>query len=92
MPQFGLVAEEVAKVNSDLVVPDAEGKPFTVRYDEINAMLLNEFLKEHRTVQELKKEIAALTATVKEQAAQIQKVRVQIELSKPTPQMVFNHP
>src|SRR5262249_48782655 len=50
VPQFGLVAEEVAKVNPDLVVPDVEGKPFTVRYDEINAMLLNEFLKEHRKV------------------------------------------
>ena len=52
LPQFGLVAEQVAKVNPDLVARDAEGKPFTVRYDEVNAMLLNEFLKEHRKVEE----------------------------------------
>ena len=51
-PQFGLIAEEVAKVNPALVVPDKDGKPYTVRYDAVNAMLLNEFLKEHRTVQE----------------------------------------
>jgi len=52
-PQFGLVAEDVEKVNPDLVVRDANGKPYTVRYDAVNAMLLNEFLKEHRKVQEL---------------------------------------
>jgi hypothetical protein len=91
-PEFGLMAEEVEKVNPDLVARDDHGTPFTVHYEAVNAMLLNEFLKEHRTVQELKKEIAALTATVKEQAAQIQKVSAQIELSKPTPQMVSNHP
>jgi hypothetical protein len=89
-PQLGLVAEDVEKVNPDLVVRDREGKPYSVRYDQVNAMLLNEFLKEHSTVQELKKEIAALTATVKEQAAQIQKVSVQLEPSKPTPQVVNN--
>ena len=60
VPQFGLVAEEVAKVNPDLVIYDAGGEPYTVRYEQINAMLLNEFLKEHATVQELKEEIAAL--------------------------------
>ena len=49
--QFGLVAEDVEKVNPDLVVPDKEGKPYTVRYDAVNAMLLNEFLKEHRNVE-----------------------------------------
>ena len=54
--QFGLVAEDVEKVNPDLIVRDKEGKPYSVRYDQVNAMLLNEFLKEHRTVQELKKE------------------------------------
>jgi len=98
VPQFGLVAEEVAKVDPDLVVPDEEGKPFSVRYEEVNAMLLNEFLKEHRTVQqqgatiaELKKEIANLTATVKEQAAQIQKVSAQIEVSKPASRTVLNN-
>jgi hypothetical protein len=89
-PQFGLVAEEVEKVNPDLVVRDKEGKPYSVRYDQVNAMLLNEFLKEHSTVQELKQEIATLTATVKEQASQIQKVSAQLEASKPAPQVVNN--
>jgi trimeric autotransporter adhesin len=96
--QFGLVAEEVERVNSDLVVRDKEGKPYSVRYEQVNAMLLNEFLKEHKTVQEqgttiadLKKEIASLTTTVKEQAAQIQKVRAQVEVSKPIPRIVANH-
>jgi hypothetical protein len=82
IPQFGLIAEEVEKVNPDLVVRDGNGEIYTVRYDAVNAMLLNEFLKEHRTVQELRNELAALTATVKEQAAQIQKVIAQVELSK----------
>jgi hypothetical protein len=89
--QFGLVAEEVEKVNPDLVVRDAEGKPYTVRYEAVNAMLLNEFLKEHSTVQELKNEVAALTATVKEQAAQIHKMSAQLEVSKPAPQVVNNN-
>jgi hypothetical protein len=88
--QFGLVAEEVAAVSPDLVVRDANGDIYTVRYEAVNAMLLNEFLKEHRTVEELKKEIAALTATVKEQAAQIQRVSVQIKARKPFPQVVVN--
>jgi hypothetical protein len=75
-PQFGLIAEEVAQVNSDLVVRDSDGEIYTVRYDAVNAMLLNEFLKEHRTVKEqgatiaeFKKEIVSLAETVKEQAA-----------------------
>jgi hypothetical protein len=88
--QFGLVAEEVEKVNADLVVRDKEGKPYSVRYDQVNAMLLNEFLKEHSTVQELKKEIAMLSATVKEQAAQIQRVSAQLDASKPAPQVANN--
>ena len=54
------MAEDVEKVNPDLVVRDADGKPYTVRYEAVNAMLLNEFLKEHRTVQEQQKEIDAL--------------------------------
>ena len=82
-PQFGLVAEEVEKVNPDLVVRDGEGKPYTVRYDAVNAMLLNEFLKEHRTVQELNKQVAALTAG-------LQKVSAQLEASKPAQQVVKN--
>jgi hypothetical protein len=90
IPQFGLVAEDVEAVNPDLVVRDKEGKVNTVRYEAVNAMLLNEFLKEHKTVQELKKEIFALTATVKEQTAQILKVRAQLEVSKSTPPGVVN--
>jgi uncharacterized coiled-coil protein SlyX len=95
--QFGLVAEDVEKVDPDLVVRDKEGKPYTVRYDAVNAMLLNEFLKEHRkneeqekTIAELESGITALAATVKEQAAQIQKVSAQLEASKPAPQVVNN--
>jgi hypothetical protein len=95
--QFGLVAEEVAKVNPALVTRDAAGKPFTVRYEAVNAMLLNEFLKEHRkveeqekTITELKSGMTALAATVKDQAAQIQKVSAQLEASKRAPQMVNN--
>ena len=90
--QFGLVAEEVEKVNRDLVVRDKEGKAYSVRYDQVNAMLLNEFLKEHRTVQELKNEVAALTATVKEQAAQIQKVSAGLEVSERRSRTVLNDP
>lgn len=86
--QFGLVAEEVAKVNPDLIARDKEGKPSGVYYDAVNAMLLNEFQKEHSTVQELKKEVAALTATVKEQASLIQKVTAHLELNKRGPQTV----
>ena len=102
--QFGLVAEEVAKIDPDLVDLDAKGKPFTVRYDEVNAMLLNEFLKEHRGVQDLKntvgkqeamiaqqqEEIQALTATVKAQAAQIQKVSDQLRTEAVAPRLVAN--
>jgi predicted ribosome quality control (RQC) complex YloA/Tae2 family protein len=102
-PQFGLIAEEVAKVNPALVLPDKEGKPYTVRYDAVNAMLLNEFLKEQRNVERLKKdfeatvtqqqkEIQALTAQLKEEAAQIQRVSAQLEMNKPAPQTVLNNP
>ena len=94
-PQFGLIAEEVAKVDPALVLPDKEGKPYTVRYDAVNAMLLNEFLKEHRKVERLKrdfeatvtqqqKEIQALTAQLKEQAAQIQRVSAQFAAASPS--------
>ena len=67
IPQFGLVAEEVAKVDSDLVVPDEQGKPYTVRYEAVNAMLLNEFLKEHRKVEEQVAAIAVVKATIAKQ-------------------------
>ena len=59
IPQFGLVAEQVEKVNPDLVARDDQGKPYTVRYEAVNAMLLNEFLKEHRKVEELEARVAA---------------------------------
>jgi hypothetical protein len=78
IPQFGLVAEEVAKVNSGLVIRDKEGKPYTVRYEAVNAMLLNEFLKEHKKTEKLEATVASLIATVKEQAAQIQIVSAQL--------------
>jgi hypothetical protein len=84
IPQFGLVAEEVEKINPALVARDDQRKVYTVRYEAVNAMLLNEFLKEHRTVQELKKEIAALTATV-------QKVSAQVEMSRHAPQTVVDN-
>jgi len=125
--QFGLVAEDVEKVNSDLVVRDEHGNVNSVRYEQINAMLLNEFLKEHKRVQELnatvakqettiaqqrkdfeaaiaqqqkdfravaaehEREIQALTATVNEQASQIQKVSAALGTSEPRSQMVLNN-
>ena len=75
--QFGLIAEQVEKVSPDLVVRDEDGKVSTVRYEAVNAMLLNEFLKEHHKVQELERQIEALTTIV-------QKVSDQLELDKPT--------
>ena len=90
-PQFGLIAEEVAEVNPDLVARDNKGEIYTVRYDAVNAMLLNEFLKEHRkneeqeaTIVQLKKELVGLVTTVEEQAAQIRKVSAQLQFSQPT--------
>jgi hypothetical protein len=88
IPQFGLVAEEVEKVNPDLVVRDDDGKPYSVRYEAVNAMLLNEFLKEHRTVQLQQKEIDALKTELKEQSSLIQKVSARLELSRPAAQTV----
>src|SRR5438309_1418100 len=87
IPQFGLVAEEVEKVNPALVARDGQGKVYTVRYEAVNAMLLNEFLKQHRIVQEQQAEIKALAAQLKEQAALLQKVTNRLELNKPAPQM-----
>ena len=96
--QFGLVAEEVEKVNSDLVVRDKEGKPYTVRYEAVNAMLLNEFLKEHKAfveeqgkVQEQGATIARLEQQVAALTAGLQKVSAQLELSKTAPQAVLNN-
>jgi len=112
IPQFGLVAEQVEKVNPDLVARDEQGQPYTVRYDAVNAMLLNEFLKEHRTVQELKstvakqdaaiaqqestnaeqqKKIGTLMASLKAQAAQIQKVSDQLHRQSSIPRVVADN-
>jgi hypothetical protein len=112
IPQFGLIAEEVEKIDPDLVTCDAKGEIYTVRYEAINAMLLNEFLKEHCKVEEQgrkaqqqettitdlglamaqqQKQLRALTVSVKEQAAQLQEVNAQIEMSKPAPQTVVNN-
>jgi hypothetical protein len=89
--QFGLVAEEVEKVNPDLVVRDKEGKPYSVRYDQINAMLLNEFLKEHRKNEKQEATIARLQKQIEALTAGLQKVNAQIEMSRTAPQMVVNH-
>jgi len=118
--QCGLVAEDVEKINPDLIVRDKEGKPYSVRYDQVNAMLLNEFIKEHKTFVEQQRqisefnsrvakqealiaqqrrefqamtrrqenEIQALTATLKQQAAQIQKVSVAMNMGSSAPQMI----
>jgi trimeric autotransporter adhesin len=105
---FGLIAEDVEQINADLVLRGKDGKVSTVRYEAVNAMLLNEFLKEHRkveqqqaTITQLKKdlqtvstqqrnEIQLLSAQLREQGAQIQKVSAQLEASKPAPRVVKN--
>ncbi len=90
--QFGLVAEEVAKVNPDLVVRDAKGEVYTVRYEAVNAMLLNEFLKEHHQVQDLKAIVAQQQKQIEALTSGLRKVSDQLELSKPAPQTVANDP
>jgi hypothetical protein len=89
--QFGLVAEDVEEVNPDLVVRDKEGKPYTVRYDAVNAMLLNEFLKEHRHLQKQDEIIARQQNQIEALAADLQKVNAQLELSKAAPKTVLNN-
>jgi trimeric autotransporter adhesin len=91
IPQFGLVAEDVEKVNPDLVARDEEGKPYTVRYEEVNAMLLNEFLKEHRKVQEMEANAAKQQKQIDALTAGLQKVSARLELSKSAPQTVSNN-
>ena len=103
--QFGLIAEEVAQISQDLVVRDGDGEIYSVRYEAVNAMLLNEFLKEHHKVEELEATVTqqrknfkaaiakleeTLTARLKEHVAQIQKVSAQLEASKRAPQVVNN--
>lgn len=99
-----MIAEDVEQVNRDLVVYDKDGQPLSVRYDAVNVMVLNEFLKEHKKVEEQQASIAelkssvalqrkkmqVLTAQLKEQAAEIQKVSAQLEASKPAPKVVVN--
>jgi hypothetical protein len=90
--EFGLIAEEVAEINRDLVVRDKNGEIYTVRYDAVNAMLLNEFLKAHQRMAEQDERIEELTSQLKEHAARIQKVSADIEMSKATPNIVLNNP
>jgi Chaperone of endosialidase len=103
IPQFGLVAEEVEKVNPDLVARDAKGEVYTVRYEAVNAMLLNEFLKEHRKVQELEaivdrqqksfqSKLAEQDKQIEALASAVEKVSDRLEMSKPAPQVVVNKP
>jgi trimeric autotransporter adhesin len=96
--QFGLVAEEVAAVDPDLVVRDKNGEVYTVRYDAVNAMLLNEFLKEHKAFVEQQRELEQQGATIARQQKQIdalttvvKKVSTQLEVSKAAPQTVVNN-
>ena len=98
IPQFGLVAEQVEKVDPDLVARDAAGRPYTVRYEAVNAMLLNEFLKEHRKgehqdrkIEELEATVSQLQSALKAQAAQIQKVSDQLRTQAPVPRLVVNN-
>jgi trimeric autotransporter adhesin len=87
---FGLVAEDVEKVNSDLVVRDKEGRPYSVRYEQVNAMLLNEFLKEHKAFLVERRKVEQLQKQVEKLTAGLQKVSDQLEASKPAPQVVNN--
>jgi Chaperone of endosialidase len=103
-PRFGLIAEDVAKVNPDLVVRDCNGEIYSVRYDAVNAMLLNEFLKEHRKVEQLtkdfedkftqqQKQIDGLTASLQKVSAMLATATPSsggLEVSKSTPQVVLN--
>jgi len=95
IPQFGLVAEEVEKVNADLVVRDEEAKAMTVRYDAVNAMLLNEFIKEHRRAEEQREQFETRLAQQQKQieslTAGLQKVSLQVEMNKPRQRVVDRH-
>ncbi len=97
IPQFGLIAEEVEKVDPDLIVRDEDGKVMTVRYEAVNAMLLNEFLKEHSKVEEQGARLAKQEELIREQQTQIkaltatvQKVSEKLEVNKPAPELAAN--
>jgi len=103
MPQFGLVAEDVEKVSPNLVVHDKDGKPHSVRYDQVNAMLLNEFLKEHSKVQELEATVVQQQKSFQSKLAEqekkiealvsgLQRVSAQLEIAKPASRTVLNNP
>ena len=85
------MAQEVEKVNAALVIRDPEGRPYTMRYEQVNAMVLNEFLKEHKTVQELGAMIARQQKAIEALTVGLQKVSVQLEVSKAAPQTVLNN-
>jgi hypothetical protein len=94
-PQFGLVAEEVEKVNPDLVVRDEDGKPYTVRYDAVNAMLLNEFLKEHRKVEQqrvyFESKLAQQQKQIEALTTGLQKVTARVESNRTAPRVVSDN-
>jgi hypothetical protein len=87
---FGLIAEDVAQVSPELITRDEEGKPQTVRYEAVNAMLLNEFLKEHRKNEEQEATIARQQKQIEALTAGLQKVSAQMELNKAAPRTVLN--
>ena len=89
--QLGLVAEDVEKVNPDLVVRDKEGRPYSVRYDQVNAMLLNEFLKEHKAFIEERHKVEKLEATVATLAAQLQRISSRVQMNSPERQVALNN-
>ena len=91
IPQFGLVAEDVEKVDPDLVARDEQGKPYTVRYEAVNAMLLNEFLKEHRKNEKQEATIARLGKQVEVLTSGLQKVNAELDLSKPALKTVLKN-
>ena len=91
IPQFGLVAEDVEKVNPDLIVRDQNGKPYSVRYDQVNAMLLNEFLKEHRKNEKQETTIARLQRQIEALSADLHQVRTQVEVSRVTANIARNN-
>jgi septal ring factor EnvC (AmiA/AmiB activator) len=98
-PQFGLIAEQVAEVNPDLVVRDHKGEIYTVRYDAVNAMLLNEFLKEHRAfvkkerkIEDQQTEIDALKEELKEQRALVRKISDKIEVTQSVSKVATSEP
>jgi hypothetical protein len=89
-PQFGLIAEEVAAVNPDLVVRDRNDEIYSVRYEAVNAMLLNEFLKEHCAVQELKTIVAQQEKQIEALTAGLEKMSARLEVKQAAPQRVVN--